>query len=206
MIEYIKGGFIVLEVVIASNNENKIKEIKKIYPNINFKSLKDLNIYDEAVEDGTTFKENALKKARYIALKYNVIALADDSGLCCKALGGKPGVYSARFALDHDDEANNLKLVTMMKNKHNKRAYYAASICLFLPNGKYYLKEKKCYGKIKLIPRGNNGFGYDPYFYLKKYKKTMAELTLNEKNKISHRAKALRSLKKMFRKIENKYA
>ncbi len=194
-----------LNIVIASNNLNKIKEIKKIYPNINFQSLKELNILDEAVEDGLTFKENSYKKANYIAKKYNVIALADDSGLCVKALNGKPGVKSARYASDHDDLANNLKLVKNMQNKKNMKAYYACAITICLPNGKSYIKEKKCYGKIVLTPSGDNGFGYDPYFYIPKLHKTMASITLEEKNLISHRAKALRSLKHIMKKLVKKY-
>ncbi len=188
--------------VIASNNENKIKEIKKIYPNYDFKSLKDLNIVDEAQEDGKTFKENAIKKALYIAKKYNVNAIADDSGLCCLGLNKRPGVYSARFAKDHDDLANNNKLIKEIKNVKNKKAYYEASIAICLANGKIYTKSKKCYGYIMLSPKGNNGFGYDPYFYIPKLKKTMAELTIEEKNLISHRAKALKSLKRIFKKVE----
>lgn len=188
--------------VIASNNENKIKEIKKIYPNYDFKSLKDLNIVDEAQEDGKTFKENAIKKALYIAKKYNVNVIADDSGLCCLGLNKRPGVYSARFAKDHDDLANNNKLIKEIKNVKNKKAYYEASIAICLANGKIYTKSKKCYGYIMLNPKGNNGFGYDPYFYIPKLKKTMAELTIEEKNLISHRAKALKSLKRIFKKVE----
>ncbi len=205
MIEYYKSGDRMLEIVIASHNPNKVKEIKEIYPTINFKSLADLNIYDEAIEDGTTFKENAYKKAYYIASKYNVIALADDSGLCCLGLNLEPGVHSARYAKNHDDNANNLKLVEKIKNIKNKKAYYACAICICLPNGVAYYKEKRCYGKIVLEPKGSNGFGYDPYFYLKKYKRTMAEITLVEKNKISHRAKALRGLRRIFRKLNKKY-
>lgn len=192
-------------IVIASTNQNKVKEIKKYYPSLNFKSLKDLSITDEVVEDGKTFKENAIKKASYIAKKYQVVTIADDSGLCCLALNKEPGVYSARYASDHNDNLNNLKLVKNMKDKKNKKAYYEASICLALPNGRVYTKSKKCYGYIILEPRGNNGFGYDPYFYLPKFKKTMAELTIDEKNQISHRAKALKSLKHILKRITRKW-
>ncbi len=189
-------------IVVASNNQNKIKEIKLYYPNIEFKSLKDLNIADDILEDGKTFKENALKKALYIAKKYNVVTLADDSGLCVLSLNKAPGVLSARYASDHDDLANNIKLVDNLKDKKNKKAYFECAIAIAYPNGKTYIKSKKVYGKILLKPRGNNGFGYDPYFYLPRYKKTMAELSIEEKNQISHRSKALKSVKKIIKKIE----
>ena len=194
-----------LQIVIASNNKNKIREIKKLYPNLDLKSLAELNISDEAEEDGQTFRENAAKKALYIAQKYHVITLADDSGLCCLGLALAPGVHSARYASDHNDALNNAKLVKEISSIKNKKAYYACAICIALPNGKTYLKEKKCYGRIILTPKGQGGFGYDPYFYLPKLNKTMAEISLEEKNMISHRAKALKALKPIFRKLEKKY-
>lgn len=196
---------ILLQIVIASNNKNKIREIKKLYPNLDLKSLAELNISDEAEEDGQTFRENAAKKALYIAQKYHVITLADDSGLCCLGLALAPGVHSARYASDHNDAINNAKLVKEISSIKNKKAYYACAICIALPNGKTYLKEKKCYGRIILTPKGQGGFGYDPYFYLPKLNKTMAEISLEEKNMISHRAKALKALKPIFRKLEKKY-
>ncbi len=196
---------ILLQIVIASNNKNKISEIKKLYPNLDLKSLAELNISDEAEEDGQTFRENAAKKALYIAQKYHVITLADDSGLCCLGLALAPGVHSARYASDHNDALNNAKLVKEISSIKNKKAYYACAICIALPNGKTYLKEKKCYGRIILTPKGQGGFGYDPYFYLPKLNKTMAEISLEEKNMISHRAKALKALKPIFRKLEKKY-
>ena len=196
---------ILLQIVIASNNKNKIREIKKLYPNLDLKSLAELNISDEAEEDGQTFRENAAKKALYIAQKYHVITLADDSGLCCLGLALAPGVHSARYASDHNDALNNAKLVKEISSIKNKKAYYACAICIALPNGKTYLKEKKCYGRIILTPKGQGGFGNDPYFYLPKLNKTMAEISLEEKNMISHRAKALKALKPIFRKLEKKY-
>lgn len=196
---------ILLQIVIASNNKNKIREIKKLYPNLDLKSLAELNISDEVEEDGQTFRENAAKKALYIAQKYHVITLADDSGLCCLGLALAPGVHSARYASDHNDALNNAKLVKEISSIKNKKAYYACAICIALPNGKTYLKEKKCYGRIILTPKGQGGFGYDPYFYLPKLNKTMAEISLEEKNMISHRAKALKALKPIFRKLEKKY-
>ena len=196
---------VIMVFVIASNNQNKIKEIAAIYDNLNFKSLKELNIVDEAIEDKDTFKGNAIKKALYIALKYQVICIADDSGLCCLGLNKEPGVRSARYAKDHDDQANNQKLIANIKNVKNKKAYYEAVIAIALPNGKTYTKSGKVWGKIILEGRGNNGFGYDPYFYIPKLKKTMAELTMAEKNAISHRAKALRALKPILRKLARKW-
>ncbi len=195
-----------MKVVIASNNQNKIKEFKKIFENTEFElySLKEIGFTEEIEETGKTFEENSIIKAKTIAKRLNVIAIADDSGLECEALGGEPGVYSARYAGDmHDDELNNQKLVANMKDKENRNARYVCCICLYLPNDKYIVCEDYCYGTIINEPRGNNGFGYDPYFYIEKFQRTMAQITLEEKNTISHRAKALEKLKKSYETIIN---
>lgn len=183
-------------IVLATNNQGKIREFKSLFQNCNILSLKDINYQDEIVEDGNSFTENAIIKAKAIAKKYNVITIADDSGLEVKALDGAPGIYSARYAgIGHDDKANNELLIKNLKGKKNRNARYVCAICLYYPNDQYITVLETCEGVIIDEPKGENGFGYDSHFYVEEYGKTFAEITLEEKNKISHRAKALRSLK-----------
>ena len=184
-------------VVIASNNLNKIKEFRSILnvPNVEFKGLAEIGFNEDIIEDGNSFFENALIKAKTIATKLNVIAISDDSGLEVEALGGAPGIYSARYAGGHDDEENNKLLLKNLKGIENRRARYVCNIVLCYPDGRYISVEDYCNGYIIDERRGVNGFGYDPYFYVDEYKKTLAEVSLDEKNKISHRAKALRRLR-----------
>ncbi len=184
-------------VVIASNNLNKIREFKSILsiPGIEFKGLKEMGIDIDVEENGNSFFDNALIKAKAISEKYNVIAISDDSGLEVEALNGAPGIYSARYAGTHDDEDNNRLLLKNLQGVENRKARYVCNIVVYYPNGKYLSVEDYCYGYIIDDRRGTNGFGYDPYFYVDEYKKTLAEVSLEEKNKISHRAKALRRLK-----------
>ena len=187
-------------VVIASNNLNKIKEFRSILniPNVEFKGLKEIGFTDEIIEDGNSFFENALIKAKTISEKLNVIAISDDSGLEVEALNNAPGIYSARYAGGHDDEENNKLLLKNLKGIENRKARYVCNICLYYPDGKYVSVEDYCYGYIIDERKGSNGFGYDPYFYVDEYHKTLAQVSLEEKNKISHRAKALRKLKEML--------
>ena len=153
-------------------------------------------------ETGTTFAENALIKARYYMEKTGLPALADDSGLAVDALDGAPGVYSARYAGTHgDDAANNAKLVAEMTAvaPQDRGAEYVCELALVYPDGTKRTARGICRGEIVLEPRGTGGFGYDPYFYLPEREKTMAELTLEEKNRISHRGEALRILSERLR-------
>lgn len=193
-----------MDVVIASNNKNKIREFKKIFENTKFNvlSISDLNIDLDVEENGKTFEENAYIKAKAFSEALNMPAIADDSGLCVNALLGAPGVYSARFAGDgHDDLLNNQKLMSLMKDKTDRGAHYSCAICFYNTNGKYIVVSDICEGLITNSPKGNNGFGYDPYFYVKEFDKTMAELTLDEKNTISHRSKALEKFKREYEKV-----
>ena len=195
-----------MEVVIASNNQNKIREFKKIFEGTDFKlvSLHDLGIDIDIVEDGETFEENAIIKAKTIATKLHKYAIADDSGLCCDGLGGEPGVRSARYAGDqHNDADNNKKLMENMKGVINRHARYVCAICFANPDGKYVTTSDSCEGIIVDTPKGFNGFGYDPYFYIEKFKRTMAEISLEEKNTISHRSKALEKMKREYAKVVN---
>ena len=186
-----------MKLIIASGNAGKLREIRAILGEkfAEIYSMKEAGIDHETVEDGNTFMENALKKAREMAQISGSAALADDSGICVDALGGAPGVYSARFCGKHgDDEANNRLLVEKMRSQADRRAHYACSVALVFPDGREVCAEGKLYGEIVDIPKGEGGFGYDPYFYLPDYGCTAAELSAEEKNKISHRAVALQAL------------
>lgn len=186
-----------MNLIIASNNENKIREIKQILAGKfdTILSLKEAGVDHETVEDGTTFLENARKKAVEIAMLTGQCALADDSGICVPALNGAPGIYSARFCGRHgDDEANNRLLLEKMKETDDHRAYYECAMVLANPNGNEITAEGQWEGIIVPVPAGTNGFGYDPIFYLPEYGKTAAQISPEEKNKISHRAKALQRL------------
>ena len=186
-----------MKLVIASNNKNKIKEIKKILGGSfdEIVSLAEAGIDHETVEDGETFMENAIKKAREIAEIANFPSLADDSGLCVDALGGAPGIYSARFCGYHgNDEANNALLLEKLDGVKERGAHYTAAIALVYPSGESVTAEGYMYGEILTEPRGNGGFGYDPLFLPAGMDKSVAEITDDEKNKISHRAAALNEL------------
>ena len=186
-----------MKLIIASNNKDKIIEIKAILGDRfdEIVSLREAGIDHETVEDGETFLQNAEKKAREIAELSGCCAIADDSGLCVDALGGAPGIYSARFCGRHgDDPANNRLLLEKMQGVADRRAHYTCAIVLAYPDGTIVSAEDYFYGEIAHEERGSNGFGYDPLFYLPDYGCTSAEITPEEKNKISHRAKALRTL------------
>ena len=151
----------------------------------------------EPEETGTTFEENALLKARYYAKAVNYPVLSDDSGIIADALGDRPGIYSARYAGVHgNDEANNRKLVEDLKpyKGEDRKGRYLCVVALAWPDGKEMTADGTCEGIIRDFYQGKGGFGYDPLFYLPSYGKTMAELPMEEKNKISHRGRALRAL------------
>lgn len=175
-----------MKLIIASSNKNKISEIKKMLNNIEILSLNDIGFKGDIEETGTTFEENALIKAKTIYDIFKVPVIADDSGLCVNALNGAPGIYSHRFAgLECNDEKNNALLVEKMQNMKDKGAYYECAICYYDGNPHYFKGQVD--GEIILTPRGHNGFGYDPYFLIPSLNKTMAELSMDEKNRISHR-------------------
>ena len=189
-----------MKLIIASNNAHKIHEIKQILSGRfdEILSLREANIVHETVEDGKTFEENALKKAREIAEISGFAALADDSGLCVNALDGAPGIFSARYAAggkEHStDEENNLLLLENLKNATDREAYFCCVIALVYPNGREIVAEGRMEGEIIRAPSGNGGFGYDPIFLPKGECRTVAELSDEEKNSISHRGNALKNL------------
>ncbi len=192
-----------MDLVIASNNKHKVTEIRSILKDYfeNIYSLRELGIEIEVEETGETFAENALLKARAVSKAAGMPAIADDSGISANALDGRPGVYSARYSGEPcDDERNNDKLLEELKDKADRSAYYTASICLYLDEENIITAEGKTYGTIISERRGDRGFGYDPIFLSDDLGKTLAEVSLEEKNKISHRARALKSLMEKLEK------
>jgi len=193
-----------LTLVIASTNPGKTAEIKDLltdYP-IYIKSLDDFGPIPPVVEDGETFDENAYKKASFVSRVLGLPALADDSGLVVEALDGAPGVYSARYAGENAGDAQRCaKLLAAMKGKTNRRAAFNCVISIAVPTGPALTYEASCEGLILETPVGENGFGYDPIFYYPPFKKTFAELTRQQKSRVSHRGKALRELKDEFDKV-----
>jgi XTP/dITP diphosphohydrolase len=144
------------------------------------------------MEDGETFEENAVKKARFTARVLGFPAVADDSGLAVKALGGKPGILSARYAGENaTDEANNLKLLKDMEGVEDRQATFLCTIAVAVPKGPALVYEGTCEGKIAQEPKGSEGFGYDPLFYYPPLKKTFAQMSPEEKSRISHRGRAM---------------
>ncbi|MBQ2088455.1 MAG: XTP/dITP diphosphatase [Selenomonas sp.] len=188
------------KIVIATKNPGKVREIKDAFAHLPVEvlSLGDFGQLPNAIEDGETFAENAAIKAKFYMEKTGCACLADDSGLEVAALGGRPGVYSARFAgYNADDWSNNQKMLEeiCIADVEESRANYRCALCFVDTDGHKVSAEGRCDGVIKKIPHGNGGFGYDPYFYTNEYAgRTMAELTLEEKNRISHRGRALRKL------------
>lgn len=191
-------------IVLASNNKNKIKEFKKILNNYNIICLEDINFKEDIVEDGNSFFENALIKAKTIHeflceqnLEYLVVA--DDSGLCVEALNGRPGVHTARYGGDHNAQAHRDKLLKELKDK-NRDAYYECDIVLYYPSGEYKSFVGKCMGKITLEETGKKDFAYDCIFYSNDLGKTFGEATEEEKNEVSHRGIAIREMVKYLEK------
>ncbi|MCP3929844.1 MAG: XTP/dITP diphosphatase [Bacteroidetes bacterium] len=181
-------------IVLATNNKNKVKEFQHILKDfkVEIRSLSDFGPIPEAIEDGDSFDENAYIKAHHTARVLGLPAIADDSGLVVEALGGAPGVHSARYAGENStDKENTLKLLQEIKKHKNRKAFFKCVLSIAVPSGPALTYEGECHGKIVDTPRGENGFGYDPVFYFEEYEKTFAELTMDEKSKISHRGKAL---------------
>ena len=194
-----------MKIVLASRNRKKIEELRTLlsqsFADIEILSLDDVGIYGEIEEDGDTFEANALIKAR-VAAQTGFIGLADDSGLAVDALGGEPGVYSARYAArcnfagDHDDEGNNqalLKNLESVPDEERTGAYVCAVACVF-PDGREFTVRGESRGRILREYHGNGGFGYDPLFYYEEFGKTFAEVTAEEKHRVSHRGRAISAL------------
>jgi len=186
------------KIVLASNNAGKLREFGQMLATIDIEVLPQAQFnIPEADEPHVTFVENALAKARHASKLTGLPALADDSGICVSALGGAPGVYSARFAGEpKSDQRNNQKLIADLKGKTDRRAHYVA-VLVFVHHAddpQPIICEGEWHGEIIDTPRGENGFGYDPYFLVPDLNQTAAEISAEEKNKRSHRGKALRLL------------
>ncbi|MDY6856245.1 MAG: XTP/dITP diphosphatase [Thermodesulfobacteriota bacterium] len=194
-----------MDIVVATQNEGKLQEVKDLLREIgaNIISLKDIPQLPVICESGLTFHENALIKAESIASFTKMITIADDSGLEVDSLDGKPGVYSARFAAENaSDEENNKKLLRELDGVpiSKRGATFRCVIAIVNPNGKKGTVEGECRGIIQFRAKGEFGFGYDPLFLIPEYGKTLAELPIEIKNKISHRADAIKKLKAVFEK------
>jgi len=191
-------------VVLATRNSGKIAEFKTLFSGfpVQIKSLNDFGSIPEAVEDGKTFEDNAYKKAHFTARVVGFPALADDSGLVVEALEGQPGVLSARYAGEGaGDEANIRKLLKAMEGVSDRRAAFECVIAIAVPRGPALLYSGRCEGEIARDPSGKNGFGYDPVFFYPALGKTFAEMSQEEKNRISHRGKAMAKLLDEFDKV-----
>lgn len=193
-----------LEMVLATRNAGKAAELQALLrarygTEITLLTLSEIGFEGDIEETGQTFAENALLKARTAAAAYGKIGLGDDSGLVVPALGGAPGIYSARYAGEHgNDEKNNAMLLQNLSGKTDRRAFFECVLACALPNGENFTVSGRCEGVILESPRGRNGFGYDPLFYVPGLGKTLAEMSGEEKNAISHRGAAVRQFVAAF--------
>ncbi|MFC1670965.1 XTP/dITP diphosphatase [Spirochaetota bacterium] len=196
-----------MKLVAATNNKNKFIEIKNKFKDIGeleLVPLFDLDNIPEIVEDGNTFTDNAVKKAKTISEITGLPALSDDSGLEIDALNGRPGIFSARYAGDDaTDHDRNIKILEEMDGISNRDAKFVCVIAIYFPGGEKHTTRGEFIGEIAHEIKGDSGFGYDPIFYLPQYGKTVGEIPLDEKNIISHRAKALEKAKNILIKIIN---
>ena len=185
-----------MKLLIASNNQHKIDEIKQILGNKfeQILSLSEAGIVCDPEENGKTFLDNALIKVRAVAKLTDMPVLGDDTGLCVDALNGAPGVHSARFAGDHDNAKNRAKLLYELQGKTNRKAHFSTAVALLYPDGRLVTAEGRVDGEILHAEVGTNGFGYDSLFYCNEIGKTFAEATAEEKNAVSHRGRALQNL------------
>ena len=196
-----------MEIVIASRNKHKISELEallsKYIEGVKLLSLNDVGLFEDVEEDGASFEENAFIKARYAA-KSGKISVGDDSGLCVNALDGAPGIFSARYAGEHgNDAANNAKLLADLEGKEDKSACFVCAFACVMPDGREFAAEGRANGVVTNNASGKGGFGYDPLFFVPELGKTFADLSPEEKNAISHRGNAVEAFaKKLCEYIE----
>ena len=193
-----------MKIILASNNAKKLRELKAILADMDAEivSQREAGCDFEVDETGTTFAENAYLKAKAVADATGIITIADDSGLMVEALNGEPGVYSARYAPgghDATDKERYMYLLSKMQGADNRKAKFVTSICCIFPNGDIIRTEGECRGQILPEPHGEGGFGYDPVFMPDGFDTSMAVLGPEVKNRISHRANALKELRKKLR-------
>lgn len=187
-----------MEIVLATHNKNKVKEMRDalsdIFAGCTVLTASEAGVTEDIPENGSSFEENAMIKARAVSGE-GKIAIADDSGLCVNALGGAPGIYSARYAGEPSDTAkNNAKLIEELKGKEDRSAYFVCAIACIMPSGESFTVRGTANGRILESARGSEGFGYDPLFFYEPLGKAFAELTKEEKQLVSHRGNALRML------------
>ena len=191
-------------LILATRNQGKIDEFQELFAGcgVEIKSVKDFGPIPPVVEDGETFEENAYKKAFHTARMLGFPALADDSGLSVEALGGAPGVKSARYAGEEaTKEDNNRKLLETMQGIPNRKAAFECVLAIAVPRGPALIYEARCEGEITAELQGEEGFGYDPLFYYPPLKKTFAQMSRAEKNRVSHRGKAMAELRGEIDKV-----
>jgi XTP/dITP diphosphohydrolase len=194
------------KILIATTNQGKVQEIRNLVKGLPalFLSLSEVPDIPEVVEDGATFEENALKKARMMAYSAGIVTLADDSGLCVDALDGRPGVHSARYAGDNaSDEEKYLRVLEEMADvpEPARSARFVCALALVAPDGEEKLFRGVCEGRITREPQGSSGFGYDPIFYFEEAGCTFAQMDQESKNRVSHRGRALRQFAEFLRKL-----
>ena len=188
------------KIILASNNKHKVEEFKQMLTDYEILTMEEVGYYDDIVEDGETFLDNAIIKAKAVT-KFlnekgiNATVVADDSGLCVNALGGAPGVHSARYAGDHNTEANRQKLLDELKDKQDRSAYFVTVLVEMQNDYSYNYYEGKTFGHITKEVLGNTGFAYDPLFYSDELGKTFGQASPEQKNSVSHRARAIQKLK-----------
>ena len=181
-------------IVVASGNKGKIAEINQIFKGVEIVSMHELGFDGDIDETGSTFKENAEIKAKFIAEKFSLPALADDSGLCVDYLDGAPGIYSARFSGGGDAENRKL-LLKKLEGVKERGAHFQSAVCLYFPDGKKLFGEGRTYGTILECEVGTNGFGYDSLFLSDDLNKSFGQASAEEKNSVSHRYRALCDLR-----------
>ena len=191
-----------MKVVLASDNGNKLREFRAMFARLDaeFISKAEAGFTREVEETGATFAENARLKAEAVCRATGLVAVADDSGLCVDALGGEPGVYSARYTGSHEDsDADRCALVLRrMAGREDRTARFVCALCCVFPDGDVLTAEGRCEGVILSTPRGEGGFGYDPIFRPLGHERSMAELSMEEKNAVSHRGRALEELRRKW--------
>ena len=196
-----------MRIILASNNKSKMREFRELLAGTDAETVsqRDAGCDFEVEETGTAFEENAFLKANAVMQATGCIAVADDSGLVVDALNGEPGIYSARYGYGHEasDEARNEYLLERLGDEKQRSARFVCCICCCLPDGNTITARGECEGEILDAPRGSNGFGYDPLFRPLGYDVSMAELSADEKNAISHRGKAMREFIEKFKRYYN---
>lgn len=194
-----------IKLVLATRNKNKIREFRELFKefsdlDVSVLSLDDIGFYGDVEETGETFEENAICKAS-VPAKFGYIGVADDSGLCVDALNGAPGVYSARFSGGNDEDNNDLLLEKLDGVCERGAKYVCAIACVFPDHSADFTVRGECFGRILTERQGDGGFGYDPLFYYEPFGKTFAEVELDKKNQVSHRAVAMRSFINKLAKV-----